>query len=71
MKSVFDSAANREDSAAVDVDEAIVPTELKKMAGKFVKVVRDALSENEVRALAADKVACPVLAVSSVFSAVC
>jgi nucleolar protein 9 len=63
MKSVFESRNNRDDSTG---EKRVVPKELSEMTGRFVKIVRDALSENEVRALAANKVACPVLAVSDV-----
>jgi nucleolar protein 9 len=39
------------------------PDEFMEAGGKFVAVLRDKLSANEVRALAADKVASPVLQV--------
>ena len=39
------------------------PVEFETMARKFVEKVREELNENEVRALAADKSACPVLVV--------
>lgn len=39
------------------------PDEFMAAAGKFVTVLRDELSANEVRALAADKIASPVLQV--------
>ena len=39
------------------------PEVFREAAGKFVRIVRDELDANEVRALAADKVASPVLQV--------
>jgi nucleolar protein 9 len=40
-----------------------VPKEFKKAAQKLIRLVQSNLSENEVRAMAADKVASPALAV--------
>ena len=40
-----------------------VPKEFKKTARDLIKLVRESLGENEVRAMAADKVASPALAV--------
>lgn len=42
----------------------LVPSSFQDTAGKFVNVLRVTLDANEVRALAADKVANPVLQVS-------
>ncbi|KAF8607482.1 ARM repeat-containing protein [Ceratobasidium sp. AG-I] len=54
MKSILDSGAEG-DSAF------LVPSSFQDVAGKFVDALRDTLDANEVRALAADKVANPVL----------
>ena len=41
----------------------VVPRQFIDMACTFVKTLREALTEDDVKALAADKVACPVLQV--------
>jgi nucleolar protein 9 len=56
MKSVF-AQENKEPTSRS------TPDEFKHTVGRFVKVLRDELSGNEVRALAVDKVASPVLQV--------
>lgn len=40
-----------------------IPQQFRKVAADFVRILREDLSENEVRALAVDKVASPVLQV--------
>jgi nucleolar protein 9 len=60
MKSVFtteDKGKHKESSVTS------TPTEFREAVRKFVQVVRDELGENEVRALATNKVASPVLQV--------
>ncbi|KAG9091763.1 Nucleolar protein 9 [Ceratobasidium sp. 370] len=54
MKSVLESSIEHDTTAAV-------PPSFGEMAGRFVGTLKDALDANEVRALAADKVANPVL----------
>jgi nucleolar protein 9 len=63
MKSVFE-----QDSKSSVPRNVLVPPEFGHMSRKFVLVLRDGLDENEVRALAANKVASPVLQV--IFSTV-
>ena len=66
MKSVF---TDQTEDAGGDSKGKGVPTkvpypvEFEEMARRIIDTVREALSANEVRALAADKSACPVLAV--------
>lgn len=43
------------------------PPEFSKMARRLVQVVRDELDDNETRAMAANKVACPGLQVRLCF----
>jgi len=60
MKNVF--AKNTDD----DLDTPIVkniPKQFYKASANFLRILREELGENEVRALAADKVASPVLQV--------
>lgn len=68
MKSVFTDGAGEQGDIARGKGKgkavAVYPPEFDVMARKFVKIVRESLGANEVRALAADKVACPILAVS-------
>lgn len=40
------------------------PQEFQNMARRLLQVVRDEMDENEIRAMAANKVACPTLKVS-------
>ena len=64
MKSVL--ANGTEDDPEDDAEKAkgrSVPKEFDVYARKFVRSVRDSMSANEVRAMAADKTACPVLVV--------
>jgi nucleolar protein 9 len=63
MKSVFE-----QDGKSSVPRNVLVPPEFEHMSRKFVLVLRDGLDENEVRALAANKVASPVLQV--IFSTV-
>ncbi|KAH7916121.1 armadillo-type protein [Hygrophoropsis aurantiaca] len=57
MKSFFAESRTKEDS----ITNKMVPKEFREAAGMFVRALRDELDENEVRALAANKVASPVL----------
>ena len=61
MKSVFDD----EKTKGKDSITRSVPPEFRQMARRFVEVIRTQLGENEVRAMAASKVACPALMVCS------
>ncbi|KAF9474932.1 hypothetical protein BDN70DRAFT_884318 [Pholiota conissans] len=56
MKSVFS-----EDKGKGKEILRSTPPEFRQMARKFVEIVRDQLDENETRAMAANKVACPGL----------
>ena len=56
MKSILDSGAEGDSIF-------LVPSSFQDVASKFVNALRDTLDANEVRALAADKVANPVLQV--------
>lgn len=50
----------------VKTDQAITytaPPEFNQSAGQIIRAIREKLSESEVRAMAADKVACPTLKV--------
>ncbi|KAH9831022.1 ARM repeat-containing protein [Rhodofomes roseus] len=58
MKSVF---VEQQEGVSADPKKARVPGEFRKTAERFVRALREQLGENEVRALAADKVASPVL----------
>lgn len=59
MKSVFTSPSVQLSSVPVKT----TPPEFKQTAGTFVTLLRDILDDNEVRALAANQVASPVLQV--------
>ena len=61
MKSVF--AEMQEGTPSSGTAQKKVPKEMRRMAERFVSTLREQLGENEVRALAADKVASPVLQV--------
>ena len=61
MKSVF--ADTQEGMPSSGTAQKKVPKEMRRMAERFVSTLREQLGENEVRALAADKVASPVLQV--------
>ena len=64
MKSVLIDDAEQGTKDKGKSREAITyPAEFESMARKFVGKVREELNENEVRALAAEKSACPVLVV--------
>lgn len=58
MKSVFSDSQAKSSRVSLDT-----PKEFREVAGKFVGVLRENLSANEVRALAASQVASPVLQV--------
>lgn len=58
MKSVF-----TEDKGKGKNSVRRTPPEFRQMARKFVGIVREQLDENETRAMAANKVACPGLQV--------
>lgn len=60
MKSVF---SDRE-TGTLDTTAKRAPPEFYEVAKKFVLKLRKDLGDNEVRALAADKVASPVLQVN-------
>ena len=62
MKSVF-AEQQQEGVSAGGPAAKRVPKEMRRMAEQFVSALREQLGENEVRALAADKVASPVLQV--------
>lgn len=64
MKSFF----NDEKGKGKEVVTKSVPPSFPKMARRFVETLRNQLSENEVRALAASKVASPGLQVRVVWS---
>ncbi|KAF9531020.1 armadillo-type protein [Crepidotus variabilis] len=59
MKSVF----NDESGKSTGRSGSVTPPEFSLSARRIIEVVRDGLGENEVRAMAADKVACPTLKV--------
>lgn len=63
MKSVFDKGKGKGVVASSQV-----PVEFQEIAKRFVEVLRATLDENEVRAMAADKVASPGLQVRKSFS---
>jgi nucleolar protein 9 len=60
MKSVFASERNDATAAA-----RTTPEKFEELAGRFVRVLREYLGANEVRALATSSVASPVLQVRS------
>ena len=62
MKSVFLDGQGKNAEASPDV-----PDEFKDVAAKFVRVIKEELGGNEVRALAASQVASPVLQVWNIF----
>lgn len=61
MKNVFSDVKGK-----VSENIVKVPEKFHEAAGRFVRIVRDELGSNEVRALAADKVASPVLQVRKI-----
>lgn len=68
MKSVF-AEENDGDAKGKEVPNKVpYPPEFDEMARRIVTTMKDTLGPNEVRALAADKAACPVLVVSTVKS---
>ena len=62
MKSVFTDEKGKEKFTA----SGQVPKEFTIAAGNFVNVLRDELNANEIRTLAASKVASPVLQVNTI-----
>lgn len=65
MKSVFSNDNEKGKGKSIPLKSA--PSEFTKMARRFVQVLRDQLGENEVRAMAASKVAGPGLQVRCYF----
>ena len=65
MKSVFSNDKEKGKEKIIPLKSA--PSEFTKMARRFVQVFRDQLGENEVRAMAASKVAGPGLQVRCYF----
>lgn len=61
MKSVFSNDKGKETPAF----SGSVPSSFCDAANQFLRILKDGLDANEVRALAANKVASPVLQVSS------
>jgi nucleolar protein 9 len=61
MKNVFAEKSKDKDMHTPVTNST--PRQFQKAAANFVRILRDELGENEVRALAADKVASPVLQV--------
>jgi hypothetical protein len=59
MKSVFSS-----DKGKAEDSRALVPSEFRDTAAQFLRTLKGGLDANEVRALAANKVASPLLQVS-------
>jgi nucleolar protein 9 len=58
MKSVFEKGKGKESATQLQA-----PSEFRQMTGKILEVLRTDLDENEVRAMAASKVASPGLKV--------
>lgn len=63
MKSVFDEGKKRKEKEKEPISNGPVP-EFEAMARCIIKTIRTELDDNEVRGMAADKVACPTLKVS-------
>ena len=61
MKSVFSNDKGKETLPSI----SLVPESFRNAADQFLRTMRDGLGANEVRALAANKAASPVLQVSS------
>ncbi len=59
MKSVFDEGKGK----GVPTSSESCPQEFHNMARRLLQAVRDQMDENEIRAMAANKVACPMLKV--------
>lgn len=60
MKSVFINDASQPNTKSIPA----LPEKLRNMASKFVIAIRGNMGDNEIRALASDKVANPVLQAS-------
>ena len=67
MKSVFDDRKKRNTKEKEAILKGPVP-EFEAMSRRIIETIRNELDDNEVRAMAADKVACPMLKVDSVLS---
>lgn len=65
MKSVFDDGSKRNAKEKEAIPKGPVP-EFEAMSRRIIETIRNELDDNEVRAMAADKVACPMLKVDSV-----
>ena len=61
MKSVFDQGKGK----GLPTSLKSCPQEFHNMARRLLLAVRDEMDENEIRAMAANKVACPTLKVRS------
>lgn len=59
LKSIFDDASEKGKAS----NEGIRPAAFREIAKKYVTMLRTALDGNEIRSLAANRVACPVLQV--------
>ena len=66
MKSVFDTRGDVKGKGKEKESEG-VPPEFSQMARRIIEVFKSQISENEVRAMAASKVACPGLQVCYVY----
>lgn len=64
MKSVFQDTTDENGSGVAPGSSKTSPKEFRQAAEKIVRLVRETLNANEVRALASDKRASPVLQVS-------
>jgi nucleolar protein 9 len=62
MKSVFKSAGDN-DGSRDSTTSILTPPEFGMVARRFVHTIRTEMDDNEIRALASDKVASPVLQV--------
>jgi len=62
MKSVFDEGKKRKEKEKVPISKGTLP-EFEAIARRIIKAIRTELDDNEVRGMAADKVACPTLKV--------
>ena len=64
MKSVFSNDKGKE----THTSSVSIPGSFRDAANQFLRILRDGLDANEVRALAANNVASPLLQVSSLCS---
>ena len=65
MKSVFDTRGDVKGKGKEESEK--VPPEFSQMARRIIEVFKSQISENEVRAMAASKVACPGLQVCNFY----